>query len=1551
MWISLFTIVLHYSLKFWDSSRRPAWLQTFATEEQQLAKDEESSPDSYHDEDEEIRETTALLPERRRARTQLKKNKTAEKAWTSWTLAIFFLNVVSVALGVLTTSAAASRSEGQMHAQLNFIPVVPSVSFFYECSPQIKKGCLLTDSQIISAFIIAVDRPMTFPGPSFAITAALFIVELAILTIAPESVESTWPSAISLVGGMLTPFITLAVMVNMPLRDPRWNSDDIGKPFERPKSTVRSPEDIVTMWQWMTVSWIAPLMSLGYNRQLHDEDVWFLAYEFQHSRLHLLFRELKGTVFARLLKANGRDIIITTSLSLLETTGELFEPVLLKLLLGALMAVIPDRRAALVYAGLILANRLARAQSGVWNLWYQRRNYERSRGEMITMIYEKTLRRKAFTFASDGRKVQETIEEPTSSSNSTNATLADEEAVLIDGGLAQHKLTSSSANRVKTWFRFFSGRLKSSSRSAPEQDMPDGPASTGKILNLLRGDVYEVAQRFWDFHQFITRPYTFLLSIVLVWKVLGPASLSGILVLIAGMCINIFFIRLQLKLEIARRRVTDSKLQQTSQFVESIRHLRWYDWQDAWLTRIMDTRHYELVKRVQSNVTSKTINSINALAAYMFPVVAFFTYTLVSGQPLTVDVAFPALTLFGMVQSSLRELPNIITILLNARVAMGRIERFMLEPDKEVTFDQDRPDTVGPPGELKVTIKGASFSWPGSTRTVLRDVSIECEPGLTVVCGRVGIGKTALLHAILGELDQHGGEKTVPREMIGYSAQSPWLESMSIRENILFCTAYDEERYWQVLDACCLTEDINKFKGRDLSLVGENGIGLSGGQRARVALARAIYSRARILLLDDPIAALDHQTAESILGNLFADRNSPLTAGRMVIFVTHRVDITTPYAYQILDIVDGGHVKTLHQGDLGKDEEKELQELAAATAAKKQTSRPPSREGDGDAPDKFIEEEYRAHGGVMASVYWKYIKSGRLGWWTGMITLYVVYRVANVAYFWFLKEWGEGYKRTSAGVETLEGNKGWIDLDQRLPPPGENVRPWLLWFLVISLVQVLLQVVADVALIVIVYNAGKNLFAQAIERVSNATFRFYDVTPVGRLMNRLTSDMGTVDGPLADQLVAVAYYIISWSSSMFVIASATPVFLVLSLLMTAVFVVIFNRFLPTSQSLRRLETVSLSPLMSNFGTLLEGLTTVRAFKAEPHFQNRIITTTDAFQKMDHIYWSVQAWLQYRFDLLSAITTYMLTLTAIYSGLTSGTVGFVLAAASNFVLSTHNLCRKYGEMQMQFVSVERVIELLDLEQEANNPDNKPPAAWPTYTDSIVFDNVTLRYAPNLDPVLVGASFEIPGGSSVAVTGRTGSGKSTLAVSLLGTIHPDPVDGGSIRIGNVDLARVDKHTLRRNITFVAQDPVLFPGTLRDNLDPLNEHTEGERAEVLQRVLGHNQHMPSSSSSMSYTTPEFTLDSRVDGGGKNLSQGQRQLVGLGRAILRRSPVVIMDEATASIDVATAAKVHALLRKELKHSTVITIAHKAEAVADADFEIVLDKGRVVRAGPRVKK
>lgn len=920
--------------------------------------------------------------------------------------------------------------------------------------------------------------------------------------------------------------------------------------------------------------------------------------------------------------------------------------------------------------------------------------------------------------------------------------------------------------------------------------------------------------------------------------------------------------------------------------------------------QVMDARQHELRLRIGTLIYYALISFTNMLSSGLFPVAAFYAYTFLAGQQLRIDIAFPALQLFTMLESSLREVPQLITVLLNANVAVGRIEAFMAEPDKlDLGKDGSAADTI--------ELDKASFAWPGAPLNVLHDLTLSFTPGLTVIIGEVAAGKTALLQALLGELDRVEGFVKRPNQPIGYCSQTPWLQSMSIRENILFSYPYDDSRYKKVLEACQLTADMAEFTHGDLSKIGENGIGLSGGQKARVALARAIYSPAKILLLDDPLSALDHQTAESIVRQALT---GPLVAGRTVVLVTHRTELCNRFAKVVIEVADG----TAQKLD-PKDTSSALRQVKSTESASEEDKKDMDEKMAAAVPE-FIEEEHRAHGGVKLSIYWEYIKAGKLKWWAILMFVLALFRLIRIGESWFLKSWGEGYNRPT---ELVAPDHFW-----HLPSPEVDIRPWLVGFLLIAVGTSVISICLHGVMMLITYSAGRDMFRNIMACVSHATFRFYDVTPVGRLMNRLTSDINTIDGNISYTLQTVAIQIIAWIGSLIVIASVTPIFLAVSIALTLSFVLVFRRFLPTSQSLRRLEMVSLSPLMSNFGALLEGLTTVRAFNAQQQFQDRVIQVVDAFQKMDHFYWSLQAWLMYRFDILSALSTLILTVIALYTNVSAGLTAFVLISANKFVDATHSLCRQYGNLQMDFVSVERVVELLHLDQEHTGSID-PPAWWPSQSGDIVFDNVTIKYASHLDPALQNISFTIKPGSTTALIGRTGSGKSTLALSLLATNLPE---SGRILIDNVDIAEVDTQALRRRVTFLAQDPVLFPGTMRKNLDPLNEYSDEDCASVLEKIASkHN----------------WTLATNIQAGGKGLSQGQRQLVGLARALLRRSSIVILDEATASIDMETAMTIQQILRDELKGSTVITIAHRLEAVKNADYCIVLGKGKLLKAGP----
>ena len=1007
--------------------------------------------------------------------------------------------------------------------------------------------------------------------------------------------------------------------------------------------------------------------------------------------------------------------------------------------------------------------------------------------------------------------------------------------------------------------------------------------------------------RFWEFSSLVTQPLGLIFSVVLIWQLIGWPCLIGVVTVFLAQAVNALIARVLLSWERERRVATDIKLHKISQLVESIRHLRWYGWQDVWLARIMEARQHELTLRIITSVWRVLISFTNTFASGMFPVAAFYAYTALAGLPLRVDVAFPALQLFSMLENSLRELPNLITVLLNAKVSVERIEEFMNEPDKEEA-------EISETSETKLEMRQASFAWPGATEPVLKQITVSFPPGLTVICGEVGAGKTALLQALLGECDQLDGEYHRSNEMVGYCGQTAWLQSMSIRENILFSAPYDEIRYKQVLEACALIPDMVNFKHGDLSMIGENGIGLSGGQRARVSLARAVYSQAKVLFLDDPLSALDHQTAEFIVRRCLA---GPLLKGRTTILVTHRTEICVTLAQQVVQM-SHGHARLLDPNE----------SIPFESLHRVHSSESTNEEGQNEEdhlaaiPEKFMEDEYRAHGGVQAKVYWEYIKAGKLKWWFVLICVLALYRVIDIGETWFLKQWGEAYDKKAASGPFGD-----------LPSPETNIRPWLIGFFLIATAQAIAFLISQGFMLVIIYKAGKEMFEKVMTKVTHATFRFYDVTPVGRLMNRLTSDINTIDGNISNQFQNVAILSIAWISSIVVIGSVTPLFLIFAIALTIGFVLIFLQFLPTSQSLRRLEMVSLSPLISNFGALAEGLTTVRAFCAQYRFQDRVIAVTDNFQKMDHFYWSLQAWLMYRFDNLSACSTFLLTILALFTGVSPGLTAFVLTAASRFVTSTHALCRQYGQLQMDFVSVERVVELLHLDQEPPG-SLEPPAWWPSLGGDIVFENITIQYAPHLDPALSNISLKIKGGSTTALIGRTGSGKSTLALALLATTLPTE---GRILIDNIDISKVSTQALRKRVTFLAQEPVLFPGTMRQNLDPLDEFSSSECSFVLSKIAPNHS---------------WTLNTHIDTGGRNLSQGQRQLVGLARALLRRSSIVIMDEATASIDMETALRIQEILREEMRESTVITIAHRVEAVKGADFCVVLGKGKVIEVG-----
>lgn len=609
-------------------------------------------------------------------------------------------------------------------------------------------------------------------------------------------------------------------------------------------------------------------------------------------------------------------------------------------------------------------------------------------------------------------------------------------------------------------------------RTEPEKK-DDAAASMGKILNLMRNDVYEISQRFWEWPDLFVKPLGVVFATLLIWRMLGWSCLLGVLALFITQTLNVVVARYKVYFEKKRRIATDEKLQRINQFIESIRHLRWYGWQDSWLNGILESRKKELHFRVILIVFDTTLAFLVKFGVGLFPLVAFYAYTKLSGKPLRVDLIFPAIDLFNLLDSYLRELPRMVTTLLNAYVAMGRIEAFMQEPDKE-------QNDVVPEGTAELSLQNASFAWPGVEQNVLKDITLAFPRGLTVIYGEVASGKTALLQALLGELDKTAGNFVQPDEVIGYCAQTPWLQSMSIRDNILFSSIYEEARYKQVLEACALLPDMAEFKHGDLSNIGENGIGLSGGQKARVALARAVYSKAKVIMLDDPLSALDHQTAEFIVHKLLA---GPLLAERTTILVTHRTELCHGIAKQWVELNHGN--ATIHEPV--PEEENALKRQDTQESISEEEAKKREEAQAAAVPDKFIEDEHRATGTVKLQVYWRYIKAGTFLWWSFAIFVMVLFRFLDIGQGWYVKAWGEGYD--------YDHSRGTFDF---LPPPADDVVPWLIGFFVFVVITSVTFWWVYIVMYGVGYQAAKTIFREAIQRVAHATFRFYDVTPVGR---------------------------------------------------------------------------------------------------------------------------------------------------------------------------------------------------------------------------------------------------------------------------------------------------------------------------------------------------------------------------------------------------------------------------------------------------------------------
>lgn len=872
-------------------------------------------------------------------------------------------------------------------------------------------------------------------------------------------------------------------------------------------------------------------------------------------------------------------------------------------------------------------------------------------------------------------------------------------------------------------------------------------------------------------------------------------------------------------------------------------------------------------------------------------------------------------------------------------------------------------------------------------------------------------------------------------DTIAYAAQSPWLVNANIKDNILFAAPYDEQRYKDVIVACALERDLDILDEGDETLVGEKGISLSGGQKQRISLARALYSNSQHVLLDDCLSAVDSHTAKWIFHNCIT---GPLMKNRTCVLVTHNIQLCAPAADFIV-VLDNGRVVAQGSSDDVIDSGKLGEDVQKTKPPSRDTSRVPSRvpstlgEQSGETvidniggvsaikPDadkkkkkekKHAMAEKKAEGSVKWPVLNLYLQAMGPWWfWVVALVVFTVQQMSAVVTNFWVREWSNQYQ-----VDESSGGSGGFYASSFSIRPHEvsssalsahsaqsAVASWvhkansvtllsvvapevnaLYYIAVLALIGVAGAVAAFIRDTWLFYGsltASRKIHTDLMQSVTKAKFKFFDVTPLGQIMNRFSKDLEAVDQEIAPIAISVLSCALSIVITIIVISSITPLFLVAGLFITLAFWMVGALYLNTSRDLKRLESVQRSPLFQQFGETLTGMTTIRAYGDERRFIRENLSKINA-QSRPFIYlWACNRWLAFRCDMLGDLVAFFAGVFVILSlgKIDPGAAGISLSYAISFTENILWLVRLYAMNEQNMNSVERIKEYLDVEQEAVAvvEDNRPATSWPS-EGSVEFVNYTTRYREELDPVLRNVTFKIEPRQKVGIVGRTGAGKSSLALAIFRALEAET---GKILIDGVDIGLMGLQDLRQAITIVPQDPTLFMGTLRSNLDPFGIFTDEEIFEALRRVHLIGDSPPNTPATRSNlllpdtptivvddeagdtngnanklrsgaTTPTLItnknifldLSSQVTESGNNLSQGQRQLLCLARAMLRAPNVLVMDEATASIDYATDSKIQKTIRDLT--STIITIAHRLQTIVDYDRVLVLDRGEVVEFG-----
>uniref|UniRef100_A0A8C1FH76 Uncharacterized protein n=1 Tax=Cyprinus carpio carpio TaxID=630221 RepID=A0A8C1FH76_CYPCA len=1069
-------------------------------------------------------------------------------------------------------------------------------------------------------------------------------------------------------------------------------------------------------------------------------------------------------------------------------------------------------------------------------------------------------------------------------------------------------------------------------------------STAGEIVNLMSAD----AQRFNDVTNFIhllwSCPLQIALAIAFLWIELGPSVLAGLLVMVLMVPINGWLATKSRGFQMENMKFKDKRMKIINDILNGIKVLKYYAWESSFEAQVQEIREKELKVMRKFAYLSSVSTFIFSCAPAIVSLATFAVFVSVSPDNiLDAEKAFTSISLFNILRFPLAMLPQLISIMVQTAVSKKRLEKFLSGDDLD-TMAITRDDSHSAAVSMTDVI-------------ILFSVSLDIKPGrLVAVVGAVGSGKTSLISALLGELHSLKGRINI-KGSVAFVPQQAWIQNATVMDNILFGSNLDEERYRSVVDACALGPDLDLLPGRDQTEIGEKGINLSGGQKQRVSLARAVYSSADVYLLDDPLSAVDSHVGKHLFERVIGPKG--LLKDKTRILVTHGISFL-PYVDEIVVLVNGvvsevGSYDGLRASKgafsefletYGKEESSNANEsdfeqiemlpeglepqadgspedIVSSTLKRensfmrlRKNSSVRSKKDSGDKKgQRLIEKETMETGRVKFSVYLQYLRS--MGWCfiTWSFLFYFIQNVAFIGQNLWLSDW------TEDSVEYFNTTYPNHIRDMRIGVFGA-----------LGMAQGFLVFLGTILLADGSISASRTLHTSLLSNILKVPMVFFDTTPSGRIVNRFAKDIFTVDEIIPMSFRTCILCLLGVLGTLFVICLATPIFTAVVVPMAVIYYFVQRFYVATSRQLRRLDSVSRSPIYSHFGETVSGISVIRAYGHQQRFLKQNEDTID--QNLKSVYpWIVSnRWLAMRLEFLGNLVVFFSALFAVISrdSLNSGLVGLSISYALNVTQTLNWLVRMTSELETNIVAVERVREYAEIKNEAPwITSNRPPDDWPT-AGNIHFENYKVRYRPELELILHGITCDIQSTEKIGIVGRTGAGKSSLTNCLFRIIEASE---GQILVDGIDISTLGLHDLRSRLTIIPQDPVLFSGTLRMNLDPFEKFSDEEIWSVLElaHLKDYVRGLPTG------------LQHEVSEGGENLSVGQRQLLCLARALLRKSRILILDEATAAVDLETDDLIQNTIRTEFSHCTVLTIAHRLNTILDSSRVMVLDSGKIV--------